>query len=177
MIRKLAIILALFAATVMMCVYFYKHGLAYEPLQLMRLTEESPEDRPEDKSDITSGWSDAIAGNNLFDPYRAEPPKPSEISVSPSAPAPAPVEEKVPPRVELNGIIFNQYGELVAYVVINGAPPKALRKGDTFEGLSVLNITEKNVEMKWEEIPISLTLEKIRNIRPKKDNINEVTTQ
>lgn len=161
----------LFTGVILLASSFIRNGIYYMPIQEMQRAEESPETHIATDLPIASGWGEEIVRGNLFDPYRAEPPKIPEgtAPAGVSEPPPPIPEEKPAPQIELNGIILNQYGEHIAYLKINNAPPMAVRKGDRVEGIRVLDVTERVVELSWENNPISLTIEKIKNVKHKTD--------
>ena len=85
---------------------------------------------------------------------------PPVVEEAPPEPEETPVLEL--PELKLNGIIINQYGEYVVYIRKARALLPALMKGDRYENLHVLDISQKSVDLLWDEQEIRLSMEKIK---------------
>ncbi|MBI4684021.1 MAG: hypothetical protein HY755_02355 [Nitrospirae bacterium] len=110
-------------------------------------------------SALETGWSKDIIDKNLFSPLRGYvPPPPKPKIVKPVEPPPR------RPELSLRGIVQDQFGEYVAYVEKDRDLPVPLKKGDRLEDVEVVSIDQKNVELKWREETIALTLNKIKTI-------------
>jgi hypothetical protein len=141
---------------------FITESLLYSPLEKIQSAEKEPEGKKITKADFKAAWGAVIYKNNLFSPKRGAPPvrPPSETVVTPP---PAPQEKPKPPPVrpvlKLNGIIVNQYGEYVAYIVKNAESAVRAREGDTLGDVKVVSIDERTVKLLWlnEEIVLSLS--------------------
>lgn len=137
---------------------FYKEALVYNPLEgiLQAGTPREERLKPPDTSRYV--WGAEIAGKNLFSAMRGKIP----VIIQ----TPEPVEPEIPvieiPELKLDGIIVNQFGEYVVYILKDREAIPPLRKGDRYDDLYVLDIREKSVDLLWDEQEIRLTMEKMR---------------
>ena len=163
MIRRIVIL----AAMVLLCTAtlwsFVRDGILYRPASVAgpgdakaRAAEAAAQDGKR------AGWSDVIHEKNLFSPERTwKEPKPVVAALAPPPPPPPPPK----PDVQLKGIVLDDFGEHVAYVAVNNARATPVRKGDTIEGLAVLNVSEREVVLKWLGETIPLRMDKIKTIQ------------
>lgn len=138
---------------------FYSQALRYDPLLHVTEKKYSPLDSKGRMLDeISLSWSKEIFSKNLFNPQRSfdeKPPIPVGISV---------VDQPVRPLLSLKGIVLEASGDYVAFVEINNTPALPLRKGDKTENIELLDISGREVVLKWNAETIKLTMGKIRTI-------------
>lgn len=138
---------------------FYSQALRYNPLLHVTEKKYSSEDSKGRMLDEGSlSWSKDIFGKNLFNPQRSfdeKPPIPVGVSV---------VTQPARPLLSLKGIVLEASGDYIAFVEINNTPALPLRKGDKTEDIELLDISGREVVLKWNAETIKLTMGKIRTI-------------
>ncbi|MBI4689897.1 MAG: hypothetical protein HY754_06485 [Nitrospirae bacterium] len=107
-----------------------------------------------------TGWGNEIVDKDLFSPTRTyvQPQPKSLVPVKP-------VELPKRPEVNLRGIVFDQYGDYIAYLEKDRAKPVPVRKGDKLDDIEVVDVKQRSVELRWNEETISLSLDKIKTIK------------
>ena len=161
MIRKifmLAVVVLLFIYTVW---NFYARALNYDPLAEVALKKVR---QFQSDSSLSakhgSGWSDAIFENNLFSPNRTyKEPKPAVLQ-----PSPAVVEPPRRPELALKGIVLDDFGDYVAFIEIDKGKALPLRKGDRTNDIELVDLSDRQVVVKWNEENITLSIDKIKTI-------------
>ncbi len=164
MIRRWFILGILIALMVALLWNFYTEVVVYDPMDSVMKTVGRPKAKDKTKAAYSPGWGEEIVARNLFSPYRGyspppPPPGPSEDAAGPPAP-PEP-----PPKLLLSGIILDQYGEHVAFVKLGDGPPRKMRVGDEFDGLSVVGIDDRSVTLMWNEEEITLSMKNTRTLQ------------
>jgi len=108
-----------------------------------------------------AGWTEAIYEKNIFSPNRTyREPKP--VVAAPIAPVY--VEPPRQPELLLKGIVLDTFGDYVAYIEIDKGKAAPMRKGDKLEGVEVLDITDRQVVLQWNDKAINLSVDKIKTI-------------
>lgn len=136
---------------------FVTKALIYDPY------EGAQSDRVEqDKQDgkaagYKESWGPEIRSRNLFSEdrsYSAPVRQPKRDDNIQTSDAPKPIK----PEIKLSGIIKNQFGEYVAYMKIGKGSSVSARKGDVIKDITILDIAERDVTIKWMDEKSVLTL-------------------
>ena len=160
MIRKIFILLLVVFLFIYTAWNFYTKALVYDPLSEISIRKMKGKD-PEmvSSSKVSSGWSKAIEEKNLFSAIRTfKEPKPVII-------APPVIEPPKRPELTLKGIVLDTFGDYVAYIDIDKAASMPMRKGDKTADVELVDISERNVVLKWNNETINLGIDRIKTIR------------
>jgi hypothetical protein len=162
MIRKIFMLLVVIFLFLYVAWNFYAKALSYDPLDGVSYDS----DRKKDKSELSlfstyePAWSKEIYEKNLFSPHRSfREPEPIPVAVK--------VPVVVPPRrpeMVLKGIVLDTFGDLVAFIEIDKKRPIPMRKGDKAEDIELIDISEREVVLKWNTQKINLNMSKIKTI-------------
>lgn len=147
MSRQRIIIGALGIVAIFFMWEFVAKALLYDPYEGVQ-TERVEQDKQNGTSTgYKEAWGPEIRSRNLFSEGRSYsapvrlPSRGEEVVVeTPKAPK---------PEIKLSGIIKNQYGEYVAYMKIGKGSSVSVRKGDVIKDVTILDITERDVTIKW----------------------------
>jgi hypothetical protein len=170
MIRQWFILSVLFLVTAGLLWNFVTEVLLYSPLEKIQATEKDPQEKAITEADFKAAWGPEIHSANLFSLRRGVPPKRPKVRVTkppkPVTPPPPKAVKPTPrrPVLKLNGIIVNQFGEYVAYIVRNSQAAVPLREGDVLDDIQVISINERAVKLMWLEEEIELSLSKIETL-------------
>ncbi|MEW6214518.1 MAG: hypothetical protein AB1478_04845 [Nitrospirota bacterium] len=140
---------------------FYREALSYNPMSGLPKKDQANKGiilitPPEFKT----GWSKNIMEKNIFSRSRLYiEPKP--VVPGPIAPPPPPPKR---PELVLKGIIFDIFGDYVAYIEKDRTKSVPVRKGDRLDDVEVIDITVKKVVLKWNAETIELNMDKIKTI-------------
>lgn len=108
-----------------------------------------------------TAWNVTITEKNLFSETRTVRTAPQdasrELNARPGQDT-MPVPAKVKSNVILSGIIKNQHGEDVAYLIIDGQPALAVRQGEVAGGVRVMKIERRKVTVQSNGESFDLTL-------------------
>jgi len=162
--RQKALTAALAALLVLLLWDFGSRALLYSPLA--PASNEARPDIPakqENADGLVQAWGPEIEKKDLFSktrstrisPVRKESRTVTPASTQPAQPAPAP---EVRPDLTLSGIIKNQFGEYVAYIILNGQEPVSIRKGEMIGEATVTYIDNRSVTLDWKGSDIRLSL-------------------
>lgn len=161
MIRKIVMLVIVAALFLFMSWKFTVSAVLYNPLSEIFVKKTKIRESEPVKATYTSAWDKIIYEKNLFSTLRTYmEPKPVRIA----APPPPPPKK---PDLALRGIILDTFGDYVAFVEINQARSRQLRKGDKIEDIEVSDISEKEVVLKWLGETITLTIEKVKTLSGK----------
>jgi hypothetical protein len=164
MIRRWFILAVLCVITAIIMWDFVTKTLLYNPIADIQSTERPELEPVTAEEEFRHAWGVEIVENNLFSPQRGYTPPPPPVTKF----EPEVKEVKPPPlrpNLTLNGIIFNQFGEYVAYIKVDNERTVPLREGDMVASARVLKIHERSVEVEWNGEIISLALSKIKTIK------------
>ncbi len=160
MIRRWFILGILAVVMVSLLWNFYREAVVYHAMDAVEKTEKISKVSPEGIPSYKPSWNKGIVNKNLFSKLRGytHPPsaKPTESELPPVV--------LVPPELNLNGIILDQYGEYIAFIQKDGGSPKRVRKGDTFDGILVVDISVREVKLLWNDEELNLSMKKIKTI-------------
>lgn len=109
-----------------------------------------------------SAYDDVILKKNLFQSSRSDSPQVQRKQVMADEPSDLPPTR---PELKLKGIITDSFGDFVAYVEKDGAKAIAVRTGDIFGDVEVLDIAERTILFVWMEEKIELSMKKVKIIR------------
>jgi type II secretory pathway component PulC len=155
MIRKLFIVGVLAAVTLCLLWKFTTQAVMYNPIhEIQRSADTTPVEKKIVSMEFAHAWSTRILRNNLFTSkrYGAIPQRKPPKIVKPVEPPPTPPPPPPPrPNVVLSGIIRNDTGEFVAILSINKQEGIFMRKGESVEGLTVIDIQERSVTLLWDK--------------------------
>jgi len=167
-IRKVFILGVLSLVTAWVFWGFISEAVLYNPLDELDTSEVVAETKADREFKFEPAWDQVIISKNIFSPLRgarpAPPKKPPTPKPAPIPQPPKPVER--PPSVSLSGIILNQFGEYVAYLSVGNQQTVALRKGDVFEEVRVIDISQRTVKLGWRGETIELEMKNL--ISPKR---------
>ena len=163
MIRRWFILGILAVVMVSLLWNFYREVVVYHAMDAVEKTEKISKVPPKDIPRYKPAWNKGIVNKNLFTKLRGYTPPPPPPSAKPAEPELPPVV-LVPPELNLNGIILNQYGEYIAFIQKDGGSPKRVRKGDTFDGILVVDISVREVQLLWNEEELTLSMKKIKSV-------------
>ncbi len=161
MIRKIVMLVIVASLFLFMSWKFTVSAVLYNPLSDVFVKKAKIKESAPTKSAYASAWDKIIYEKNLFSTLRTykEPPP-----VRAAVPPPPPPKK---PDLALKGIILDTFGDYVAFVEINQARSRQLRKGDKIEDIEVSDISEKEVVLKWLGETITLTIEKVKTLSGK----------
>ncbi|TAL26518.1 MAG: hypothetical protein EPN94_03065 [Nitrospirae bacterium] len=161
MIIRWAILGLLCFAVLALSIDMYKEAIIYDPLKNIEVSGRETANNGKQASPVfEAAWSKDIADNNLFSSSRsAVQPKPQPLQGRPPEPPPK------KPELYLRGIILDQFGDYVAYIEKDRAKATAVRKGDRFDDVEVVDVQQKSVELRWNEENILLSLDRIKTIK------------
>jgi hypothetical protein len=136
---------------------FFSNALVYDPLEEVPAKKFKPESSDYRlKSTYVPAWDSAIHEQNLFSPYRSYiKPKPIAEVSKPAEPPPR------KPDLILSGIVLDTYGEYVAYIKIDKSKAIPMRKGDILEDVELIDISSREVVLKWKTDKINLSMGKV----------------
>lgn len=137
---------------------FYKEVLDYNPVGNIDGTIAHREDGIRVTHFLKPAWGKEIVERNLFSPWRGHKPPPPPKPLVQAQPAPIPK-----PNMVLNGIILDTLGEYAAYLRLNGIETGDLKKGDTAGDIRIIDVSERSVEILWNDEIIKLSLEETKN--------------
>ena len=161
MIRKILMLIIVVLLFFIMSWKFTVSAVLYNPLSDLLVKKAMIRESEPTKATYTAAWDKIIYEKNLFNTLRTyTEPKP----IRPAVPPPPPPKR---PDLALKGIVLDTFGDYVAYVEINQAKSRQLRKGDKIEDIEVSNISEKAVVLKWLNETITLTIEKVKTLSGK----------
>jgi hypothetical protein len=156
MIRQWAILTALSLLLAFLAWDFMHKVVLYDPFAEMGQILQAEAVSKDDEKSYRWAWGRDIAGKNLFSQERGRKPKvekPPEQITRPAPPRPEPL-----PRLTLSGIIKNPDGSLTAYIKVGENPVTGVRMGDKVYGVTVEEIEERSVKLRWREREIMLKL-------------------
>ncbi len=157
MIRRYAILVLIAGLALFSLWRFYADALRYDPRGEGLVKHSQVKNAPAEGRTSAPAWSSDIHEKNLFSPSRTyKEPKPLVVT--------APIEPPKRPDLVLKGIVFDTYGDYVAYVEIDQAKATPLRKGDKVQEIEVVDITEKKVVLQWNGETITMTIEKVKTL-------------
>lgn len=147
---------------------FADRAVYYSPLSSSDVLATSPPGKDgesktgEQQTESKSSWSTAIVDKNLFSKSRALgagglPPSSDGSKEDGTGPG-AQDAGVVRPNVTLSGIITNQFGEHVAFLLFDNDSPIGVRKGETIKGVRVVQIDDRRVLLEWKSSEFELTL-------------------
>jgi hypothetical protein len=145
---------------------FYREVVVYHAMDAVVKTQKAPQKTLEGLPKYERTWDTNIMDNNLFSKSRGYTPLAGDMPDKAAAPFPEVELEK--PDLNLNGIILNQYGEFIALIQTGGQPPKRVRKGDMFDGILVVDISPREVQLLWNDEEMTLSMKKIKPMPKKK---------
>lgn len=168
MIRRWFILGVLVAVMLTLLWSLYTDVITYKPLRELYAQASVPKTDTDAPKLFESGWKRLIVKNNLFSPMRgiappAPPPAPKPPEPKPAPPPPPPPPE--PPNLTLNGIILDQYGEYIALIQKDDGPAKRVRVGDSFDGIAVIGIKPRTVQLIWNDKEIMLDMKRIKKLK------------
>jgi hypothetical protein len=140
---------------------FYREVVVYHPMDAVKETQAVTTQTPKLLPEYARAWDTAIVDNNLFSKNRGYVPPVVTPTPSESETVVAPL---IPPDLQLNGIILDQYGEYVAFIQEGNDKPKKARKGDVISGALVVDITTREVKLLWNDQEIILSMKKIQTV-------------
>lgn len=160
MIRK-AFILSLLAAVFMYLTWnFYLTAIKYDPLG--SVSQAQIKDKGFDSAEAlkyAKAWTKEIYEKNLFSPSRSYmEPKPVALINTPFIPPPQ------RPNLVLKGIVLDTFGDFIGLIEINQSRAISMRKGDKIEDVELIDISSRQVVLKWETERIMLNMDKIKTI-------------
>lgn len=139
-------------------------AILYSPLPVASSdTRPGVPEKLEDAQGFSPAWGKEIENKNLFNKSRSIRVSPPEGQGRPkSAVSKQPAQKDRPPEVRpeltLSGIIKNQFGEYVAFVILNGQDTVGARKGEMVGDAKVTHIDKRNVTLSWRGSEIRLSL-------------------
>ena len=68
------------------------------------------------------------------------------------------------PHLVLKGIVSDIFGEYICYIEIDGAKAVPMRKGDKLDDIKVIDISSRNVVLKWNGETINLSNGTVKTI-------------
>jgi type II secretory pathway component PulC len=145
---------------------FYTEALSYNPSKELKIKEREKEN-PLSTKRGTSATNQVEARlrplNSLFGIEKVKKTSP-QVSPPPPAnpPAVTPPPPETPPQLVLKGIILEPDGRLRAFIEINGKKIVSLRKGEGIENLTVTDIKERSVSLRWKDQIVELSIEQKR---------------
>lgn len=167
MIRKVSLLSVAGAIFLYTAWLFYQDAIVYDPLHAAGMKKQKLSGGPVPSLRYRRGWVSAITEKNLFSPARMyREPKP--VKAVQQTPPPEPPRK---PDVSLKGVILDSYGEYVAFVEIDRAKAVPMRKGDKTENLELVDISDRQVVLQWNDEKMTFTLDKVKTIltpRPKR---------
>jgi hypothetical protein len=141
---------------------FYREVVVYHAMDAVKKTEKPAKEATQPPEPYKPIWDKKIVSKNLFSKlrgYTPPPPPPTEFAEPELPPIPL-----VPPELNLSGIILDQYGEYIAFIQKDGGSPKRVRKGDTFDGILVVDISVREVKLLWNDEELNLSMKKIKTV-------------
>lgn len=155
--RQRIIIGALALVAVFFAWEFVAKALLYDPYESVQAERETEGAKSLRQPVYKEAWGPEIKGRNLFSESRSysAPIRPSQRTERPETPA-QPKPQK--PDIKLSGIIKNQFGEFVAYLKVGKGQSYSVRKGDVTKDITIVDITEREVTIKWMDELSVLTL-------------------
>ena len=164
MSRQKTITWSLMALLVVLLWDFGQRALFYSPLSPSQsTTRPGVPEKLDNTSDLKPSWGPEIEARDLFSQGRS-----ARASASGSTPdtksqrdqAPPPKEQltEIRPNLTLSGIIINQFGEYVAYVILDNQNPIGVRIGEELGGAKVTAIDKRSVTLNWKGSAIKLSL-------------------
>ncbi len=163
MIRRWFILGILAAIMVSLLWNFYREVVVYHAMDAVRKTEKTAKEAKQPPGPYNPAWDKKIVSKNLFSKLRGYTPPPPPPSAKPAEPELPPVV-LVPPELNLSGIILDQYGEYTAFIQKDGGSPKRVRKGDTFDGILVVDIAVREVKLLWNDEELNLSMKRIKTV-------------
>lgn len=141
---------------------FYTEALVYEPLTEFQvhtfLTDTKTRLKPESAHREQRAAIQDITLTKLFRMERPVlPPRPLTAIAPPPPPAPEP-----PPQMVLKGIILEPDGKYRAYIEIDGKRLISLRLGEGVDNITLTEIKERSVSLKWKEQTVELSIDQKR---------------
>jgi hypothetical protein len=166
MIRRWFILGILVLVMVSLLWNFYREVVVYHAMDAVKETQAEAKRAPKQAPQYSPAWDEGIINNNLFGKSRNYIAKQAPIIDEGEVETPA--VELVPPDLNLNGIILDQYGEFVAFIQEGQGKPKRARKGDEIAGALVVDITAREVKLLWNDEEITLSMKKIQTVPRKR---------
>ena len=163
MIRRWFILGILAVVMVSLLWNFYREVVVYHAMDAVQKTREISKVPQTSIPLYKPAWNKKIVSKNLFSKLRGYTPPPPPPSAKPAEPELPPVV-LVPPELNLSGIILDQYGEYIAFIQKDGGSPKRVRKGDSFDGILVVDIAVREVKLLWNDEELNLSMKKIRTV-------------
>jgi hypothetical protein len=160
MIRRWFVLGLLCLVIVVLLKNLYKEAIMYNPFHGIEATARAGMNNTKEALPaFEAGWGKEIIDNNLFSPTRSPVQPRSQVQMKGME---APPKR---PEMFLKGIILDTSGEYVAYIEKDKVKAVPVRKGDKLDDVEVIDVNQKNVELKWNEEMISLSLEKIKTVK------------
>lgn len=159
MIIRWVILVFVCLAVLFLSIDMYKEAITYNPLKSIEISgREAANNGKKALPVFEVAWGREITDNNLFSSTRS----PVQLKPQPQGKAAEPPKK---PEMSLKGIILDQFGEYVAYIEKDRVKAVPVRKGDRFDDVEVVDVQQKDVELKWNEEKILLSLDRIRTIK------------
>ena len=161
MIRKIFMLAVVVILFIYMAWNFYIRAFNYDPMtEVVSRKSKSLQSAVLTSARNMAGWSTSINEKNIFSPNRTyREPKPVVV-----APPPPYVEPPRKPELVLKGIVLDTFGDFVAYIEIDKGKAAPMRKGDKLENIELLEISDRQVVLQWNEEQINLSVDKIKTI-------------
>ncbi len=160
MIRKAFMITLLSVLVMYLAWNFYSTAIKYDPLASAGSVQ-----KDERAFGLTAlpkyvkAWSKDIHAKNLFSPSRTYlEPRPFPQVTVPFIPPPQ------RPQLVLKGIVLDTFGDFTGLIEVNQARAVPMRKGDKVEDVELIDISSRQVVLKWNAERIILSLDKTRTI-------------
>lgn len=161
MIRRWFILGILSFVMVSLLWNFYREVVVYNPIEDIEKTELIRKDKIRTRTAFRHAWGKEIVEKNPFSRLRKHSVTTLQEPVV-GTEEPQPVKEPKRLVLKLSGIILNQFGEYVAYIQKGREAARPLRKGDVFDGILVVDIQQRAVELLWNGQEIRLSMEKMK---------------
>ncbi|MCX7793778.1 MAG: hypothetical protein N2257_05165 [Thermodesulfovibrionales bacterium] len=135
---------------------FYRQAISYDPLiaapGLERTTsnaqviQNTEKDKPKPEKGILI---------NLFGIEEIRMPEKPLTTVAPPPPPPP----EPPPQIILKGVILEPDGRYRAYIEIDGRKILSLRAGEGVDNITITDIKERSVSLRWKDQSMELSIE------------------
>ncbi len=161
--RQRIILVAVGISFILSLIIFYQNVIKYKPIYVTTKKGEIEKSEKIVQEAKKVSVDKNLLEKNLFNPDRTYVKKTEEKETTEEVEAP-----KQMPQITLKGIVQNQYDEYIAIISINNKKPIMLRVGEKVEDIEVVEISDRVVEINWLGEPITLTMDKIKNLEEKR---------
>lgn len=138
---------------------FYTYAFLYDPVRADHREGAISETRKgEDKKQEKKFTKEPSIKESLVKLFGVHEIKMPEKPLPEIAPPPPPPPEN-PPQMVLKGVILEPEGKYRAYIEIDGKRTVSLRAGEGVDNITVTDIKERRVSLRWKDQTMELSIE------------------